>query len=676
MKLKLVVILILLGFFLYPQFLQAADLINTYPRLANYFLKWEISEQEARELAKWDFLVLDMEVQENSPGALRLIRELNPDIIILAYITSQEIIDNINQAAGNTGAFLRRKLRLAISDNWWLRDTSGRKICNWPGTYMLNLTNFSGKNENNQKFKDFLPEFVADNIASSGFFDGVFYDNTWGDISWINGGDIDVDNDGHRDDSISADNLWTQGFREMLQKTRNLLGDEFIIVGNGRVFWGYQDLLNGMMLESFPSYWENGGHWSGSMETYLKLPVANIYPQLSIINVNKKNQIDYKSMRFGLASALLGEGFYSFDYDTSNHSQTWWYDEYGVNLGPAQNSAYNLLTENNNIQPGLWRRDFKFGSVLLNSTDKNQLYVFSKENFEKITSLQDKEVNSGEKINFVNLPSQDGLVILKTSDSILNSTFINGYFYRVFNDKGNQVRNGFFSFSSVFPTGSSVVIADGGYQETEEINIVADRGKLSLDKNGSEIVSFFPYNNLFRNKLNIDTKINNGFFEIVAIGPTVGGGPQVRVFSADGRLLSSFFAYDKNMRGGVSVALGDVDADGSLDLITGAGFNDKPLVKVFSLSGELKYSFLAYDENFKGGVEVAVGDLSGNGQMEIVVAPGPGGGPQVRIFSGNGQILGQFFAYDKIFRDGLKITLSDLNQDGRQEILVGIKNFF
>jgi hypothetical protein len=676
MKFKQIIIFIIALLFLFPPLVFGAEVKSTYPRLANYFLKWDLSEKEAEELAKWDLLILDMEVQENSPEAVRLIRELNPDVIILAYITSQEIIDDIDSAAGNTGAFLRRSLRSSISDSWWLKEANGSRIMNWPGTYMLNLSNASGKDYNGDRFNDFLPNFVKDNIYTSGLFDGIFYDNTWGDVSWVNS-NIDIDGDGSKDSASKADSLWAEGFRSILQKTKDLTGNDFIIVGNGRVFWDYQDLLNGMMLESFPSSWENGGSWQGSMKTYLKLSDRNKTPQLSVINVNKKNQFDYQGMRYGLVSTLLGDGFYSFDYDVTNHTQTWWYDEYSVNLGPAQSLAYNLLNNNSNdIAPGLWRRDFKFGSVLLNSTTQNQVKVFSNENFEKIKGEQDKNTNNGEKVNLIKLAPNDGIILLKTSDNVLNSTFINGYFYRVYSDQGEQVRNGFFSFSSAFPASAAVTIADGSRREIEDVSVVASQGRVYLQKNGKEIVSFFPYDKLFRRNLNIDTYINDGFFEIIAVGTTRGGGPQVRIFSGSGNLLSSFFAYDKNLRGGVSVALGDVDSDGALEVVTGAGYGDKPIVKVFALSGELENSFLAYSANFLGGVNVAIGDINGNGYNEIVTGPGPGGGPQVRIFSGSGQVLGQFFAYQQSMRDGLQISLSDINSDGKKEILTGIKNIF
>lgn len=654
---------------------QAASLKATYPRLANYYLKWELSESEARDLAKWDLLILDMEVQENSPESLKLIRELNPNVIILAYITSQEIIDDVQKTAGYTGAHLRTMLRNEISDNWWLRDGSDSRISYWPGTYLLNLSNQSKTNHSGERFNDFLPRFVNSYIVNSNLFDGVFYDNSWGDVTWVKE-DIDINRDGKVEDISLVNEAWADGYLDMLEKSREIFPKDFIIVGNGRVHWDYQNKLNGMMLESFPSEWENGGSWLGSMQSYFNLNSNNLNPKLSVINVNTKSEVDYKSMRFGLSSALLGEGYFSYDYDTTNHTQTWWYDEYDVNLGPAQSLAYNLLSSSNNLANGLWRRDFKEGSVLLNSTDRNQVYILDKEEMEKIKGSQDYKINNGEKVSYVKIAPNDGLVLLKSSQNIYNDAFRNGYFYRVFDDKGSQIRNGFFAYSSAYNAEATVVVANGSRSDLEDVSVIADKGKVRLNKNGKEIASFYPYNNLFRSSLNIDTKLNDGFFETVAVGTSQGGGPQVRIFSATGQLTSSFFAYDKNLRGGVSVALGDINSDGSLELITGAGYGDEPVVKIFSLNGKLLNSFYAYDKNFRGGVEVAVGDINNNGYNEIICAPGPGGGPQIRIFNSSGRVIGQFFAYDNSIRSGLKLSLSDINNDGKIEILAGVKNLF
>jgi len=655
-------------FLIWPFSGKAAVLDSAYPRLANYFLKWSISDQEAKDLAKWDLLVLDMEVAENSRKQLLEIRRLNPRVVILAYLTSQEILDEVD---GYSASYLRQALDSQIIDGWRLKDASGRLVVNWPQTHMLNLTEAAPRDFLGRRFNDYLPEFVNSQIKASGLFDGVFYDNIWGDVAWVNGGNLDFNNDGLAESPAEANALWAAGVKKMLTKTRSLVGPDFIIVGNGRVYDGYQSLLNGMMLENFPSSWENGGTWSGSMSTYLRLPALNQAPPVNIINVYKPNQQDYQNMRFGLASALLGSGFYSFDYDVSSHNQTWWYDEYEVDLGAAQGAAYNLLGgQDQSLRPGLWRRDFQRGLALVNSTAQEQRYVFDKENLEKIKGEQAPLVNSGEKISYLKLAPRDGIILWKRNTSIKNFSFTNGYFYRVFNAAGESVQNGFFSYLGSFPGEEQIINAsEGGI-------LSGGAGQVKIYQGDRLALSFRPYDQLFKGRLNLSVSFKGDLLDRLAIGPNQAGGPQVRIFSPDGRLRSSFFAYDKNLRSGVQVALGDINGDGEAELITGPGKGEKPLVKIFSLTGELKGSFLAYDEKFLGGVSVAVADVWGDSRAEIITAPGPGGGPQVRIFFSNGQAIHSFFAYDKSYHGGIQVTASDLNEDGRPEILVGLKNFY
>src|SRR5262245_45756396 len=60
-----------------------------------------------------------------------------------------------------------------------------------------------------------------------------------------------------------------------------------------------------------------------------------------------------------------------------------------------------------------------------------------------------------------------------------------------------------------------------------------------------------------------------------------------------------------------------------------------PVVTVYdALTGVERFEFLAYDPSFLGGVRVAVGDVNADATPDIVTAPGPGGGPHVRAFSG------------------------------------------
>src|SRR5207244_1839112 len=113
------------------------------------------------------------------------------------------------------------------------------------------------------------------------------------------------------------------------------------------------------------------------------------------------------------------------------------------------------------------------------------------------------------------------------------------------------------------------------------------------------------------------------------------GEPRVWLYNADGTLKRTFLAYDAGFQSGVHVATADVNGDGVLDVITGAGSGGGPHVKIFDgATGDVIASFFAYDPGFRGGVNVAAGDVNGDGKADIITGAGPGGGPHVKVFDG------------------------------------------
>lgn len=135
-----------------------------------------------------------------------------------------------------------------------------------------------------------------------------------------------------------------------------------------------------------------------------------------------------------------------------------------------------------------------------------------------------------------------------------------------------------------------------------------------------------------------------------------GPSPHVRVFDAAGNPVSDLFAYDTRFGGGVNVAIADVLGDASPELITGAGPGGGPNVHVYSVGGALLADFNAYVDEFRGGVFVAAGDVTGDDKAEIVTGPGYGGGPEVRVFNGGGGLLDKWFAYDPAFPGGVHVA--------------------
>jgi hypothetical protein len=157
----------------------------------------------------------------------------------------------------------------------------------------------------------------------------------------------------------------------------------------------------------------------------------------------------------------------------------------------------------------------------------------------------------------------------------------------------------------------------------------------------------------------------------IATGPGAGNSaPIVNTFRADGSPLASFFAYDPSFRGGVNVALGDTDGNYDDNIITGAGPGGGPNVRVFNADGsDTGVSFMAYPASFHGGVNVAAVDIDGDGVAEIVTVPATGP-PRVRVYSGTGQLL-QDWTAPGFTNAGLHVARgAELGVDGGDLILL------
>jgi Tol biopolymer transport system component len=200
-------------------------------------------------------------------------------------------------------------------------------------------------------------------------------------------------------------------------------------------------------------------------------------------------------------------------------------------------------------------------------------------------------------------------------------------------------------------------------------------------------VSFFAYAPAFAGGVHValGDLTGDGAAELLT-GPGPGGGPHVRLFRTAGPGVPGgvqelagfgFFAYEPTFAGGVAVAAARLERGLPAAVVTAPGPGRPALVRLFSL-GPLgpadRGGFLAYDPAFLGGARVAACDLDGDGRDELVTAPGPGGGPHVRVFAFTAFGLveaGNLFPYAPAFTGGVFVACADLTGDGRAELLTG-----
>jgi hypothetical protein len=137
-------------------------------------------------------------------------------------------------------------------------------------------------------------------------------------------------------------------------------------------------------------------------------------------------------------------------------------------------------------------------------------------------------------------------------------------------------------------------------------------------------------------------------------------------------VIRSFAAFATDYTGGVRVAAGDLDGDGRADIVCGTGtFPVAPEVRVFSgATGALIRDYTNFSGNFANGVFVATADVNGDGRADLITGADAGFAPEVRVFDGRtSQLIADFFAFDQSFLGGVRVAGIDVNGDGDGDIL-------
>jgi hypothetical protein len=178
--------------------------------------------------------------------------------------------------------------------------------------------------------------------------------------------------------------------------------------------------------------------------------------------------------------------------------------------------------------------------------------------------------------------------------------------------------------------------------------------------------------------------------DVLAVSADAGAGPQIQTFVVAGNALAlqaSFWAFDNPAyRGGSRVAVGDINHDGFADLVVVTGGQAEGRVAIYSgadlrggVAARLTGDFIPF-AGYAGGLNVAVGDMDGDGFAELAVAPDYGTAAHVEVWSGaalstgvyasNLPLIANWFALPPSDPSGARLAMRDMTGNGLDELIV------
>jgi hypothetical protein len=218
-------------------------------------------------------------------------------------------------------------------------------------------------------------------LVADADWDGILLDRADGNQSWIVTGGLARSIDPDRSNTPVADYAvfdaeWNAGMRAYQDRLRSLIGNDRVILGNNSVTnFG---ALNGNSAESFPHDSTYHAAWDSMVfgprgvpgGAYLDWVGQSRQPNLSALQSYERDGLalpdnpfghpgwhpNYRKMRFGLTTALLGDGFFSYEMSSAGHGflGLMWFDEYdnagagkgylGQPTGPAHLATTALRT--------------------------------------------------------------------------------------------------------------------------------------------------------------------------------------------------------------------------------------------------------------------------------------------------------------------------------------------
>ena len=317
----------------------------------------------------------------------------------------------------------------------------------WPTTWVMNMSSMCpkidiGDGNGPQTWVEYACR--TKNIENQELWDGYIVDRIEKDQSWLTSRwcrniDGDCSNNEVSDNYAAFDAAWNQGCSDFLEFMRTLFPGKALISNTSGAY--YQS-LNGAIYESFPGNWVNSKpetyeDWAQRAlddNGYIHVSSSGHSPNYSLAETYEDEEMpeggleydnpfdhadfvpNYQRMRYGLTTALLGDGYFSYEISTNGHGSLglMWFDEYD-NAGKQRGYLGKPTAKAVAIMPAgdgqVWKRVYEKGVVICNPTN-SQVNIELGSKYYLINGSQVPEVNSGAQVESVTIGPLDGRILL------------------------------------------------------------------------------------------------------------------------------------------------------------------------------------------------------------------------------------------------------------------------
>jgi hypothetical protein len=251
---------------------------------------------------------------------------------------------------------------------------------------------------------------------------------------------------------------------------------------------------------------------------------------------------------------------------------------------------------------------------------------------------------------------------------------------KIYSSGDLALANSFLAFTEKFRGGVDVAAGDVDGDGKDEVIAAAGFGGgphvLAFNMDGSQSsFNHSVFHHAYRGGVSVASGDVDGDGRDEIVVSQASGEGWVKVYKANGVIISSFLPYGENHKAGVNVAVGDINGNGRDEIITGSGIGSRSHVRSFDQHGNFTgISIFPFPEGFTGGTDVAAGDVTGDGRAEIVIGAATRGTGQVLTYKADGSnsVLGNFVAYPSFHKGGVRVAVGDIDRDGKAEIVTGV----